>query len=97
MNRSVLKGNREISSYEPQKFTVIVSFLWSTVRCLLRTDHNKKVKPPVSNAPISKERVFRKIHFILACAETTIKRFSKGVIYRHVLHFRAILVFCAVL
>jgi len=74
---------------------VIVSFLWSTVQCLLRTDHNKKVKPPVSHAPISKETVFRKIHFILAYAETI--RFSKGVIYRPVLHLHAILVFCAVL
>ena len=56
-------------------------FLWSTVRCLLRTDHNKKVKPPVSHAPISKETVFTKIDFIAAYAETIIKRFSKGVIY----------------
>ena len=54
-----------ISSCGPQKSTVIVSFLWSTVRCLLRTDHNKKLKPPVSHAPISKETAFRKIHFIL--------------------------------
>ena len=56
---------KNISSCGPQKSTVIVSFLWSTVRCLLRTDRNKKVKPPVSHAPISKETVFRKIHFIL--------------------------------
>ena len=61
--------------------SVIVSFLWSTVRCLVRTDHNKKVKPPVSHAPISNETVFRIIHFILAYAEIIIKRFSKGVIY----------------
>jgi len=53
-----------ISSCGPQKSTVIVSFLWSTVRCLLHTDHNKKVKPPVSHAPISKEPVFKK--FILS-------------------------------
>jgi len=85
------------SSCESQKSTVIVSFLWSTVRCLLHTDHNKKVKRPVSHAPISKETVFRKIHFILAYAESIIKRFSKGVIYRPVLHLHAILVFCAVL
>jgi len=71
---------KNISSCGPQKSTVIVSFLWSTVWCLLRTDHNKKVKPPVSHAPISKETVFRKIHFILAYAET-IKLFSKWVIY----------------
>jgi len=70
---------KNISSCGPQKPTVIVWFLWSTVRCLLRTDHNKKVKPPVSHAPISKETVFRKIHFILAYAETIIKCFS-GVI-----------------
>jgi len=68
---------KNISSCGPQKTTVIVSFLWSTVQCLLRTDHNKKMKPPVSHAPISKETVFRKIHFILAYAETIIKRFSK--------------------
>ena len=61
---------KNIISCEPQKFTVIVSFLRSTVWCLLRTDHNKKMKPPVSHAPISKEKVFRKIHFILAYAET---------------------------
>jgi len=72
---------KKISSCGPQKSTVIVSFLWSTVRFLLRADHNKKVKPPVSHVPISKETVFRKIHFILAYAETIIKRFSKGVIY----------------
>jgi len=72
---------KNISSCGPQKSIVIVSFLWSTVRCLLRTDHNKKVKPPVSHAPISKETVFRIIHFILAYAETIIKRFSKGIIY----------------
>jgi len=88
---------KNISSCGPQKSTVIVSFLWSTVLCLLRTDHNKKVKPPVSHAPISKETVFRKIHFILVYAETIIKRFSKGVIYRPVLHLHAILVFYAVL
>ena len=63
----------------------------------LRTDHNKKVKPPVSHAAISKETVFRKIHFILAYAETIIKRFWKGVIYRPVLHLHTILAFCAVL
>jgi len=40
--------------------------------------------------PISKETVFRKIHFILAYAETIIKCFSKGVIYRPVLHLHAI-------
>ena len=45
---------------------------------------------------ISKETVFRKIHFIVAYAETIIKRFLKGVIYRPVLHLHAILVFCAV-
>jgi len=72
---------KNISSCGPQKSTLIVSFLWSTVRCLLRTDHNKKVKTPVSHAPISKETVFRKIHFILAYAETINKRFSNGVIY----------------
>ena len=49
-----------ISSCGPQKSTVIVSFLR-----LLRTDHNKKVKPPVSHAPISEETAFRKIYFIL--------------------------------
>jgi len=49
----------------------------------------QKVKPPVSHAPISKETDFRKIHFILAYAETIIKRFSKGVIYRPVLHLCA--------
>ena len=57
----------------------------------------QKVKPSVSYAPISKETVFRKIHFILAYAETIIKRFSNEVIYRPVLHLHAILVFCAVL
>jgi len=88
---------KNISSCGPQKSTVIVSFLWSAVRCLLRTDHNKKVKPPVSHTLISKETVFRKIHFILAYSETIIKRFSKGVIHRPVLHLHAILVFCAVL
>ena len=88
---------KNISSCGPQKSTVVVSFLWPTVRCLLRTDRNKKVKPPVSHAPISKETVCRKIHFILAYAETNIKRFPKGVIYRPVLHLHAILVFCAVL
>jgi len=88
---------KSISSCGPQKSTVIVSFLWSTVRCLLRIDHNKKVKPPVSHAPILKEIVFRKIHFILAYAETIIKRFPKRVICRPVLHLHAILVFCAVL
>ena len=88
---------KNISSCGPQKSTVIVSFLWSTVRCLLRTDHNKKVKPPLSHAPISKQTVFRKIYFIFAYAENTIKRFSKGVVYRPVLHLHAILVFCAVL
>jgi len=76
---------------------VIVSFLWSTVRCLLRTDRNKKVKPLISHAPISKETVFRKIHFIVAYAETIIKRFSKEVFYRPVLHLHAILVFCAIM
>ena len=76
---------------------MIVSFLWSTVQCLLRKDHNKKVKPPVSHAPIAMETVFRKILFYLAYAETIIKRFSKGVIYDPWLHLRAILVFCAVL
>jgi len=34
---------KNISSCRPQKSTVIVSFLLSTVRFLLRTDHNKKV------------------------------------------------------
>jgi len=43
------------------------------------------------------ETVFRKIYFIFAYAETIIKRFSKGVIYRPVLHLHAILVFCAVM
>jgi len=81
---------KNISSCGPQKSTVIVSFLWSAVQCLLRTDHNKKVKPPVSRAPISKETVFRKIYFIFADAETIIKCFSKGVIYRPVLHLYAI-------
>jgi len=71
---------KNISSCGPQRSTVIVSFLWSTVRCLLRTDHNKKVKPPVSHAPIWKETVFRKINFILAYAETINKRLSKWVI-----------------
>jgi len=42
----------------------------------VRTDHNKKVKPPVSHAPIPKETVFRKIDFIVAYAEIIIKRFS---------------------
>jgi len=88
---------KNISSCGPQTCTVIVSFLWSTVQCLLSIDHNKKGKPPVSHAPISKETVFRKIHFIVAYAETIIKRFSKGVIYRPVLHLHAILVFCTVL
>ena len=60
---------KNISSCGPQKSTVIVSFLWSTVRCLLRTDHNRKVKPPISHAPTSKETVFRKIHFILQTSE----------------------------
>jgi len=55
------------------------------------------VKPPVSHAPISKENVYRKIHFILAYAEAIIKRFTKEVIYRPVLHLHAILVFCAAL
>jgi len=36
------------------------------------------------------ETVFRKIHFIVAYAETIIKRFSKGVIYRPVLQLHAI-------
>jgi len=88
---------KNISSCGPQKSTVIVSFLWSTVRCLLCTDHNKKVKPGVSHAPISKETVFRKIDFIVAYAEIIIERFSKGVIYGPVLHLHAILGFCAVL
>jgi len=66
---------KNINSCGPQKSTVIVLFLWSTVRCLLRTDHNKKVKPPVSHAPISKETVFRKIHFILAYAETALESY----------------------
>jgi len=88
---------KNISSCGPQKSTVIVSFLPSMVRCLLRTDHNKKVKPPVSHEPISKETVFRKIDFIGAYAEIIIKRFSKGVIYGPVLHLHAILVFCAVM
>jgi len=86
-----------ISSCGQQKSTVIVSFLLSTVRCLLRTDRNKKVKPSVSHTPISKETVFRKIDFIVAYAETIIKRFSKGLIYCPVLHLYAILVFCAVM
>jgi len=34
--------------------------------------------------------VFRKIYFIFAYAETIIKRFSEGVIYRPVLHLQAI-------
>jgi len=72
---------KNISSCGPQKSTVIVSFLWSTVRGLLCTDHNKKVKPPVNHAPISKETVFRKIPSILAHAETISKHFSKGDIY----------------
>ena len=88
---------KNISSCGPQKSTVIVSFLWSTVRCSLRTDHNKKVKPPVSHVPISKKTVFRKNHFILAYAETINKRLSKGNICRPVLHLHAILVFCAIL
>jgi len=88
---------KDISSCGPQKSTVIASFLWSAVRCLRRTVHNKKLKPPVSHAPISKETVFRKIHFIFAYAETIIKRLPKGAIYRPVLHLHAILVFCAVL
>ena len=88
---------KNISSCGPQKSTVIALFLRSTVRYLLRTDRNQKVKPPVSHVPISKETVFRKIHLILAYAETIIKRFSKGVIYIPVLHLRAKLVFCAVL
>ena len=88
---------KNISSCGPQKSTAIVSFFWSTVRCLLRTDHNKKVKPLVSHAPISKETIFRKIHFIVAYAEIITERFSKGVIYSYVLHLHAILVFCAVL
>ena len=50
----VVTSVENISSCESQKSSVIVSFLWSTVRCLLRTDHNKKVKPPVSHAPISR-------------------------------------------
>ena len=78
---NALTSLKNLSRSGPQKATVIVSFLWSTVRCLLRTDHNKKVKPPVSHASTSKETVFRKIHFILAYAETIIKCFSKGVIY----------------
>jgi len=86
---------KNIISCEPQKFTVIVSFLRSTVWCLLRTDHNKKVKPPVSHAPISKEKVFRKIHFILAYAET-IKTFLKTSYLPPVLHLHAIFVFCIV-
>jgi len=72
---------KNISSCGPQKSTLIVLFLWSMVRCLLRTDHNKKEKTPVSHAPFSKETVFRKIHFILVYAETINKRFSNGVIY----------------
>jgi len=72
---------KNIRSCRPQKSAVIVSFLWSTVRCLLRTIHNKEVKPLVTHAPISKETVFRKIHFILAYAETIIKCLSKGVIH----------------
>jgi len=58
---------KNISSCGPQKSTVIVSFLWSTVRCLRRTDHIKKVKPPVSHAPISKETVFRKFTLFCLC------------------------------
>ena len=54
------------------------------VRSLLRTDHNKKVKPPVSYVPVSDETVFKKIHFILAYAET-IKPFQS-----HLRHFFAI-------
>ena len=72
---------KNISGCGLRKATVIVSFLWSTVLFLLRTDHNKKVKAHVSHASTSKETVFRKIHFISAYAETIIKRFSKGVIY----------------
>jgi len=87
---NVVTSVKNTSSCGPQNSTVIVSFLWSTVRCLLRTDHNKKWSLPVSHAPISKETVFRKIYFILAYAETIIKRFSKGVIYRPVLHLHAI-------
>jgi len=87
---------KNTSSCGPQKSTVIVSFLWSAVRCLLRTDHNKKVKPPLCHAPISKETVFRKIHFILAYAETIIKTFFKRSYLPPVLHLHAILVFCIV-
>jgi len=48
------------------------------------------MKPPVSHVPITKETVFRKkFYFIFAYAETIIKRFSKGVIYRPVLHLHA--------
>jgi len=95
--RNAVTSVKNISSCGPQKSTVTVSFLWSAVRCLLRTDHNKKVKPPVGQAPISKETVFRKIDFIVAYAEIIIKRFSKGVIYGSVLHLHPILAFCAVL
>ena len=95
--RNAVTSVKNISSCGPQKFTVIVSLLWSTVRCLLRTGHNKKVKPPVSHAPISKETIFRKIDFIVAYAEIIIKRVSKGVIYDPVLDLHAILVFCAVM
>jgi len=51
---NVLTSVKNISSCGPQKPTVIVSFLWSMARCLLHTDHNKKVKPPVSHAPTSR-------------------------------------------
>ena len=37
---------KNISSCGPQKSTVIVSFFWSTDRCLLRTDLNKKWSLP---------------------------------------------------
>jgi len=52
--RNAITSVKNISSCEPQKSTVIVSFLGSTVQCLLRTDHNKKVKAPVSHVPISR-------------------------------------------
>jgi len=70
---------KNISSCGPQKSTVIVSFLWSTVRCLLRTDHNRKVKPPISHAPTSKETVFRKIHFILPMQKPSLNVSQKGL------------------
>jgi len=88
---------KNISSCGPQKSTVIVSFLWPTVRCLLRTDHNKKVKPHVSNAPFSKKQFLEK--FISSSPMQNYQTFLKRSYLPSCVAFagHSLLVFCAVL